>query len=606
MPPRGLTTKAAGSAQISLNKTKQLFAAAHNIKSPKTPLRAIVAESKRAGNKAGATPVGPCLASKPGTMRRSFAPVGVRVGPARRPGEEGLEFLNVAASTKTSLQLNDAGYAMSKQTSLELARSILVFKLCSIPLVVKNSRKLYDIASKVLGEKLPDYVVGKTFFSHFCGGVSTAELVPVIGALRTSGIGAILDYAAEADVAEISAAWPPTENIVAEKACDHNAATIISAIEACAATRASIEEPTFAAVKVTGLGAPELLEKVTRIIDAFAAAHPPPPPPEDAADALLSPLLNSLPANDALAGTSATDADILSGLTRAEGDEYARVRARLEGIAQVAEVRRVMLLVDAEQTYMQRAIDHLALHAMALHNKERPVVFNTYQCYLVDTPDRVARDTHRADTEGWVFAGKMVRGAYMVQERALALKKGRPDPIHAGLEATHKCYDEVVASVLRHVAQGRAEALALSRAPADLQDPRAALRGAAGIMVASHNEKSVRLAAELLAELGVPKHGAGVYFAQLKGMCDHISFGLGARHFQVFKYVPYGPVREVMPYLLRRAEENSDIMRGASKEVNVLTRELRRRLAVTMGIVASKPWEFSRSNTAAGHSGQTA
>lgn len=133
MPPRGLTTKAAGSAQISLNKTKQLFAAAHNIKSPKTPLRAIVAESKRAGNKAGATPVGPCLASKPGTMRRSFAPVGVRVGPARRPGEEGLEFLNVAASTKTSLQLNDAGYAMSKQTSLELARSILVFKVCPTP-----------------------------------------------------------------------------------------------------------------------------------------------------------------------------------------------------------------------------------------------------------------------------------------------------------------------------------------------------------------------------------------------------------------------------------------------------------------------------------------
>lgn len=503
---------------------------------------------------------------------------GSRVGPSRRASpEESFDFKTIAASAEKALEY-DGSYAMSKQTTLELARSIVVFKLCSIPLVVKNSRRLYDIASKVLGEKLPDFVVGKTFFSHFCGGVSTEELLPVIGKLRTNGIGAILDYAAEADVAEGAAQGPPSDHSGLDAACDHNAATIIAAVEASAATRTSVDDPTFAAVKVTGLGAPELLEKVTRIIDTFAAAHP----------------------------TAATDSDILSSLTPAEGEAYALVLARLEGIAAVAEQRGVMLLVDAEQTYMQRAIDHFALGSMAIHNKVRPVVFNTYQCYLVDTPARVARDTARADQEGWVFAAKMVRGAYMVQERALAAKRGGVDPIHAGLAATHACYDEVVASVIRHVAQGRTEALA----PGAAQDQqRAARRGAAGIMVASHNEQSVRLAADLLAELGVPKHGAGVYFAQLKGMCDHISYGLGAGSYQVFKYVPYGPVREVMPYLLRRAEENADIMAGANKEVALLSRELRSRLTPSLASLKLKLPElgalfgasraFSRANGAA-------
>ena len=487
---------------------------------------------------------------------------GTRVGPSRRASpEESLESLTVAASPEKALEY-DGAYALSKQTTLELARSIVVFKLCSIPLVVKNSRRLYDIASKVLGEKLPDFVVGKTFFSHFCGGVSTEELLPVIGKLRTNGIGAILDYAAEADVAEGAAQGPPSDHSGLDAACDHNAATIIAAVEASAATRTSVDDPTFAAVKVTGLGAPELLEKVTRIIDAFAAAHP----------------------------SAATDADILSSLTPAEGEAYALVLARLEGIAAVAAARGVMLLVDAEQTYMQRAIDHLALGAMARHNTVRPVVFNTYQCYLVDTPARVARDTARADQEGWVFAGKMVRGAYMVQERALAAKRGGADPIHAGVEATHACYDAVVASVIRHVAQGRS--------PGAGQDQqRAARRAAAGIMVASHNEESVRRAADLLSSLGVPKHGAGVYFAQLKGMCDNISYGLGADSYQVFKYVPYGPVREVMPYLLRRAEENADIMSNASQEVALLSRELRRRLTPSFSLPSfGAPREFSRAN----------
>jgi len=434
--------------------------------------------------------------------------------------------------------------------------------------VVKHSRKLYDLASRVLGERLPDFVVGKTFFSHFCGGVSSAELAPVIGRLRENGIGAILDYAAEADVSEAGSASHASALSV-DEASDHNAATILGAIEACASTRASAEEDTFAAVKVTGLGEPELLEKVSGVIDAFNRVN------ELSADPI-------------------PDAQIQAALSVHEWAAYTRTRARLERIAAVAELKGVMLLVDAEQTYMQRAIDHLTLHTMRLHNTARPIVFNTYQCYLRDAPRRLAKDLLRADREGFILAAKVVRGAYMVQERALAARRGYSDPIHADIASTHKCYDDVVASLIHRKAQGFAELAADS----DVDRGCASRRAASAVMVACHNEGSVQAAAALMAELGLNKAQGGVFFAQLKGMCDHISFGLGARGFRVYKYVPYGPVREVMPYLLRRAEENADIMRGANKEVHVLGRELRRRLATS--VFGEQP-SFVRDNIVVGH-----
>jgi len=181
-----------------------------------------------------------------------------------------------------------------------------------------------------------------------------------------------------------------------------------------------------------------------------------------------------------------------------------------------------------------------------------------------------------------------------VQERALAARRGYSDPIHADIASTHKCYDDVVASLIHRKAQGFAELAADS----DVDRGCAARRAASAVMVACHNEGSVQAAAALMAELGLNKAQGGVFFAQLKGMCDHISFGLGARGFRVYKYVPYGPVREVMPYLLRRAEENADIMRGANKEVHVLGRELRRRLATS--VFGEQP-SFVRDNIVVGH-----
>lgn len=143
----------------------------------------------------------------------------------------------------------------------------------------------------------------------------------------------------------------------------------------------------------------------------------------------------------------------------------------------------------------------------------------------------------------------------MVQERALAKEKGYKDPIHATLEDTHACYHACADMLLSDIAAGRCEAI-----------------------FASHNERSIQYITQRMGELGIDTQHGGASFGQLLGMCDHISYALGAAHYRVFKYLPYGPVQEVIPYLLRRAQENSDVLGGVGKEIRLYKQELKRRM----------------------------
>ena len=177
-------------------------------------------------------------------------------------------------------------------------------------------------------------------------------------------------------------------------------------------------------------------------------------------------------------------------------------------------------------------------------------------------PGRLALALRRADREGWLLGSKLVRGAYMIEERARARARGYKDPIHASLAATHACYASCADTLLRAVDLGGAELLA-----------------------ATHNEESVRGIAAALdarglrAPPGSPPAASGVAFGQLLGMCDHISYSLAAAGYAVSKYVPYGPVLEVAPYLIRRAQENADVLGAAGKEIDLLQREIWRRLS---------------------------
>lgn len=240
---------------------------------------------------------------------------------------------------------------------------------------------------------------------------------------------------------------------------------------------------------------------------------------------------------------------------------------RLETLAQAAKDAEVRLMIDAEQTYFQPAIDHMVLRLQRKYNRgDYPTVFNTYQCYLQNTEQRVVDDLERARRDGFKWGAKLVRGAYLVSERQRALEMGYPDPTQASIEDTHACYDECVRLVL--------------------SDSVSKQEGS-NVLIASHNQESVEKALEHMARLGIDKMDGGVYFGQLLGMADHLSFPLGGAGYKVYKYVPYGPVDEVMPYLVRRAQENSGMMGSPAvqHEADMVNDEIQRRLPLLKPLV---------------------
>uniref|UniRef100_A0A3B3DFZ7 Proline dehydrogenase n=1 Tax=Oryzias melastigma TaxID=30732 RepID=A0A3B3DFZ7_ORYME len=240
-----------------------------------------------------------------------------------------------------------------------------------------------------------------------------------------------------------------------------------------------------------------------------------------------------------------------------EEKEMKRIMQRLDVLAKHAVENGVRLMVDAEQTYLQPAISKLTVDLQRLQNREKPVIFNTYQCYLKEAYDSMTADVQLSKREGWHFAAKLVRGAYMDQERERAAEIGYEDPINPDYEATSRMYHRCLDYLLDEIALNRR----------------------ARVMVASHNEDTVKHTLRRMNTLGLLPRENLVYFGQLLGMCDQISFPLGQAGFAVYKYVPYGPVSEVMPYLSRRAQENRGFMKGVQKERELLWKELKRRLA---------------------------
>ena len=234
--------------------------------------------------------------------------------------------------------------------------------------------------------------------------------------------------------------------------------------------------------------------------------------------------------------------------------EYLVAQQRLLHLAKEAALKNVTLLVDAEQTYFQGCIDNMVLNVQRLVNKNRAVVFSTFQCYRVDSKYRLNLDMKRAKNEGWMFGAKLVRGAYMVSERERSKMLNYQDPIQPTVEATHKNYDDCVAMIM------------------DGMDY-------CSLMLASHNLTSIENCIKLMEarHLDAEKKNR-IYFAQLYGMGEHLTLTLGANGYQAYKYVPYGPVLLVIPYLLRRSIENASFLGGAVQERQLLRCALKQRI----------------------------
>jgi proline dehydrogenase len=235
-----------------------------------------------------------------------------------------------------------------------------------------------------------------------------------------------------------------------------------------------------------------------------------------------------------------------------EIDEWDRVRERMYAICEIASEKNIGVLVDAEESWIQDPIDRLTMEMMEIFNKQKVVVYNTIQLYRHDRLHFLKLSHQIAQQQGFLLGVKLVRGAYMEKERARAKEMGYPSPIQPDKEASDKDYDLAVRYCIDHLDQ-------------------------IAVIIASHNEASNLLTAELLDQKNIPHNHPHIHFSQLYGMSDNITFNLAKEGFSVSKYLPFGPIRDVIPYLMRRAQENSSVSGQTGRELSLIKRELARR-----------------------------
>ncbi len=238
-------------------------------------------------------------------------------------------------------------------------------------------------------------------------------------------------------------------------------------------------------------------------------------------------------------------------LTSEEKEEWNRVVARYHTVCKAAIEKDVPLLIDAEESWMQDAADDLIEELMEVYNKEKAIVFNTLQMYRHDRMEYLRNLHQRAHQKGFHIGMKVVRGAYMEKERERAEEKGYDSPICPDKKATDDNYNEAIHYMMDHKNMA--------------------------VFAGTHNEESSYLLMDLAKKHNVAVNDKRMWFGQLYGMSDHISFNLAKEGYNVAKYVPFGPVRDVMPYLIRRAEENTSVAGQTSRELNLLKTEKARR-----------------------------
>ncbi len=382
--------------------------------------------------------------------------------------------------------------AFAYKSTKALKSAKLLFGFMGYPKLVQLGTRLVPVLLKA---GLPiKGIIRNTIFKQFVGGETLAETIPVAQMLAKHNVDVILDYGVEGKEGEES--------------FDHATQVFIDVINHAA----SQKNIPFISIKVTGLASHELLQT-----------------------------LHEAPR-------------LRSGIHDNEMEQAAwdRVRDRMYAICEAAAEKNIGVLVDAEESWIQDPIDRLTMEMMAEFNKQKAVVFNTIQLYRHDRLHFLRISHQIAEAQGFVLGLKLVRGAYMEKERAVALEKNKQSPIQISKEATDADYDEAVRFCMDHI-------------------------HSTAVIIASHNEQSNLLGAKLLDEMMLPHNHPHVHFSQLYGMSDTITFNLAKEGFNVSKYLPFGPIQDVIPYLMRRAQENTSVSGQTGRELLQLKRELARR-----------------------------
>jgi proline dehydrogenase len=391
-----------------------------------------------------------------------------------------------------SLSFENTENAFAHLTDKELKNARFLFQSMSYPWLVQMGTRLTPF---IMRTGLPVHgLIRKTLFKQFVGGETLEETAGVAKTLDSFGVKVILDYGVEGKEGE--------------EAFDTATEEFMRVIR-YASTQTNIP---FISIKVTGLARFGLLQTLNEAPRLRSGIHD----------------------------------------NEFERDEWNIVRERMYAICELAAEKKVGVLIDAEESWIQDPVDRLCIEMMQVFNKTVPVVYNTVQLYRHDRLSFLKMSHSIARQQGFVLGLKLVRGAYMEKERARAREMGYDSPIQPDKASSDNDFNAAVRYCLENLSD-------------------------IAVVIASHNEESNRLAAATMDELGISHKHPHVHFSQLYGMSDHITFNMAKAGFEVSKYLPFGPIRDVIPYLMRRAQENSSVSGQTGRELTLIQRELQRR-----------------------------
>jgi len=348
-------------------------------------------------------------------------------------------------------------------------------------------------------------LIRNTIFKQFVGGESLSETSVVAKQLGKYGVDVILDYGVEG-------------GDYGEEGLDHACDEFIRVIE-YAATQPNIP---FMSIKVTGIARFGLLEKLDKSV-------------EENPGSLMKRYVKAL-----------------ETLSADEEKEWQRVHERMKRICKTAAEKRIGVLVDAEETWIQDPVDVLTILMMVQFNTTNAVVYNTIQLYRHDRLRFLKDSFEAAEEKNFILGAKLVRGAYMEKERRRAAELNYASPIQESKDATDNDYNTALAFCVQHIDR-------------------------IAFIVASHNENSNLYTTQLLQQKDLPLNHPHVHFSQLYGMSDNITFNLADAGCKVSKYLPFGPIKDVIPYLMRRAQENSSVSGQTGRELGLIKKEMQRR-----------------------------
>ncbi|KAM9224375.1 hydroxyproline dehydrogenase isoform 4-T4 [Dugong dugon] len=442
------------------------------------------------------------------------------------------------------------GAAFHLKGTGELMRALLVLRLCAWPPLVTHGLALQAWSRRLLGSRLSGALLRASVYGQFVAGETGEEVKDRVQQLQRLGLRPLLAVPTEEE--------PDSAVKTGEAWYEGN----LNAMLRCVDLSRGLAEtpgpagPILMQLKITALTSTWLCKELTSRVRRPGASVE------------LSP--------ERLAEAMDSGKDLQVSCLNAEQNRHLWASlSRLHCVVQHARTQHVRLLVDAEYTSLNPALS-LLVAALALRwnspGEGGPWVWNTYQAYLKDTHEQLRRDAEAADRSGLAFGVKLVRGAYLEKEREVARVQRTEDPTQPDYEATSQSMMSFSRDwLLLIICPNYSRCLELMLTHVSRRGPLCHL------MVASHNEESVRHATKRMWELGIPLDGP-VCFGQLLGMCDHVSLALGQAGYAVYKSIPYGSLEEVIPYLIRRAQENRSVLQGARREQELLSQELRRRL----------------------------